>query len=105
MANLIEGLYHTIQGLVQSIFAVFQSFFNVIYSFVHGIVSLVWGVLESVAEFVGASVHFVLSNILILGLIGLGVVLYNDRNKRGTVGNNIKTHAQNAKIQAQKKTG
>ncbi|ODN79978.1 hypothetical protein L202_03849 [Cryptococcus amylolentus CBS 6039] len=103
MANLIEGLYHTVQGLLQSIFAVFQSFFNVIYSFVHGIISLVWGVLESVAEFVGASVHFVISNILILGLLGLGFVLYNDRNKRGTIGNDIKTHAHNTRLQAQKK--
>lgn len=48
------------QGIFQSIFAVFQSFFNVVYAFVHGVVSLVWNVLESIAEFVGASVHFVI---------------------------------------------
>lgn len=93
-----------------------------IYSLVHGVVSLVWNVLESIAEFVGASVHFVIctykpflslylpqpslttdsladspnliANILIIGLIVLGVVLYNDRNKRGTLGNNLKKKAQ-----------
>lgn len=65
-----------------------------VYAFVHGVVSLVWNVLESIAEFVGASVHFVISNILIIGLIALGVVLYNDRNKRGTLGNDLKKKAQ-----------
>lgn len=48
------------QGIFQSILAVFQSFFNVIYAFVHGTVFLVWNVLESIAEFLGASVHFVI---------------------------------------------
>lgn len=93
-----------------------------IYSLVHGVVSLVWNVLESIAEFVGASVHFVictyklflslylpqsslttdsladslnfLANILIIGLIALGVVLYKDRNKRGTLGNDLKKKSQ-----------
>ncbi|AFR92190.1 hypothetical protein J008_00057 [Cryptococcus neoformans] len=94
MTNLLEGLYHTVQGIFQSILAVFQSFFNVIYAFVHGVVFLVWNVLESIAEFLGASVHFVISNILVIGLITLGVVLYNDRNKRGTLGNDLKKKAQ-----------
>ena len=86
MANIIEGLFHTIQvnlsvlptgvspvrhrranhasqadpqGIFQSILAVIQAFFNVIYSVFHGIFSLVWGVVESLANFVGASAHFV----------------------------------------------
>ncbi|WVQ99219.1 hypothetical protein IAU59_006351 [Kwoniella sp. CBS 9459] len=94
MANLIEGLYHTVEGLFQSLFAVIQSFFNIIYSLVAGVISVVWNLLEGVAEFVGASVHFVISNIVILGLILVGVVIYNDRNKRGTIGNELKKKAQ-----------
>lgn len=35
-----------------------------------------------------------LANILVIGLITLGVVLYNDRNKRGTLGNDLKKKAQ-----------
>lgn len=49
----------TRQGLFQSILAVVQSFFNVIASIVSGVFSLFWGVLESLANFLGASVHFV----------------------------------------------
>ncbi|WVQ63756.1 uncharacterized protein L199_001909 [Kwoniella botswanensis] len=94
MSNLIEGLFHTIQGIFQSIFAVIQSFFNIIFSLVHGVTSLIWNTLESVAEFIGASVHFVISNIVILGLIAVGLVIYNDRNKRGTLGNDFKKKAQ-----------
>ncbi|WWC91048.1 uncharacterized protein L201_005989 [Kwoniella dendrophila CBS 6074] len=94
MSNLVEGLFHTVQGIFQSIFAVIQTVFGAVFALVNGAVSLVWNVLESIAEFVGASVHFVISNIVIIGLIVLGLVIYNDRNKRGTLGNDLKKKAQ-----------
>ncbi|CAD6583041.1 MAG: hypothetical protein TREMPRED_003461 [Tremellales sp. Tagirdzhanova-0007] len=91
MANLVQGIAN---GVFQSVLGIVQAFFNIVYSFVYGILSLVWGFLESIAELVGASVHFVASNILILGLITLGFVLYRDRNKRGTMGNEMKKKAR-----------
>ncbi|KAK1924409.1 hypothetical protein DB88DRAFT_540460 [Papiliotrema laurentii] len=94
MANIIEGLFHTVQGLVQSVLAVFQAFFNVIVSLVSGVFHAVWGVLESLANFLGASVHFVASNILILGLLAVAFVIYSNRNRRGTIGNDLKKKAQ-----------
>ena len=83
MANIIEGLFHTVevssrriacwslasqpscsranqQGLIQSILAVIQSFLTLIYSVFHGLFAFFWGVLESIAGVVGASANFVL---------------------------------------------
>ncbi|WWC72949.1 uncharacterized protein I206_106913 [Kwoniella pini CBS 10737] len=94
MSNIIQGLFHTIQGLFESLLAVIQTFLNIIYSLIHGTVSLIWNLLENVAEFIGASVHFLISNIVIIGLILVGLVIYNDRNKRGTLGNDLKKKAQ-----------
>ncbi|WWD17493.1 hypothetical protein CI109_101934 [Kwoniella shandongensis] len=90
MANLIEGLFNVIQGIFQSIFAVLQSFANVVYSLVHGVVSLVGNVLESAASLVGASVNFIISNIIVIGLVGVAFIIYTDRNKRASIGNDIK---------------
>lgn len=61
------------------------------------------------ANFLGASVHFVacesrssrdgalvdgLANILVLGIIAVAFVIYRDRNTRGTIGNDLKKKAQ-----------
>jgi len=86
MANLIEGVFHTVEGILQSILAVVQAIFNVIYSVFHGLFVFVWGIIESLASFLGASVHFVASNILILGLVAVGVIVYQDQKKKGKLG-------------------
>ncbi|GFZ44132.1 hypothetical protein JCM24511_01853 [Saitozyma sp. JCM 24511] len=85
MANLLSGVFHTVEGLVQSVLAVIQSIFNIIFSVFHGAFTVVWDLIESLAKLVGASAHFVISNIVILGLIAVVFVIYNDRSKRGSV--------------------
>ncbi|ORX36820.1 hypothetical protein BD324DRAFT_627300 [Kockovaella imperatae] len=94
MANLFEGIFHLIQGFFQSIFAIIQSIFHVIWSIFSGVFQAVWGILESIADLVGASAHFVASNILVLGLIALIYVLYRDRNRPGSAGNELKKKVQ-----------
>ncbi|KAL7421694.1 hypothetical protein Q5752_003464 [Cryptotrichosporon argae] len=94
MANIIEGIFHTVEGILQSILAVIQTIFGAIYGLVAGVFSFAFHIVEGLAQFLGASVHFVISNIVVLGLIAVAVVIYQDRNRRGTVGNKLKKKAQ-----------
>ncbi|KAL1413589.1 hypothetical protein Q8F55_001364 [Vanrija albida] len=70
---------HNLQGVGESAFAIVSSAWGVVYTFVHGLVVLFWDILESFAAFLGASVNFVISNIVLLIVLAVGFVVYRSR--------------------------
>ncbi|RSH82610.1 uncharacterized protein EHS24_007595 [Apiotrichum porosum] len=80
MTDLIQGIAHTVQGIVESLVAIVQAGFHVAYTFVHGLLTMLWNTIDSFATFLGASVNFVFSNIILLVVLVVFFIFYRSSN-------------------------
>ena len=85
--------------MFQSVLAVVQAFFSTLLSTLSGLFTFVWGLLETIGGFIGASAQFVYgtfplcprlpqradvkANFIVIGIIILVFVCYQDRKARG----------------------
>jgi uncharacterized membrane protein len=85
--------------LFESVLAVVQAFFSTLLSTLSGLFTFIWGLLETIGGFIGASAQFVYgtsstgsgiatrtdvkANFIVIGIIILVFVCYQDRKARG----------------------